>query len=286
MILATFAAATAFSGTGPERTGGVTFLPSSAIFPPLPANPEEVRVGVRREFGSTRMRLDIGSALDLVGYDAASDDGTSLRIGAELFVFALTTSYQGLHLQVDAVDGYFGGHVIYRQQRQSSTTYVRMRILHLSSHFIDGHFRLETLTWIGGQLPRPYSRDYVELMAAYEPHGNAWSVMLYAGFNQAWFCRPASMLRFNAFQGVVGRTSGWTGTVFGKPTTLYLSDHFLLTGVGKMSGSNVLEGGIKFGTWDQSGIRFYLSYHSGVEMYHQYFDVKRNDMGIGFSMDL
>jgi hypothetical protein len=285
-ILVTCAAATAFSTGEPERTDGVTFLPGSSIFTPLAANPEEVRVGVRREFGSTRMRLDIGSALDLVGYQPASDADLSLRIGAEMFVFALTTSYQGLHLQVDAVDGYFGGHITLRKQYASSTLYIRTRILHLSSHFIDGHFRLESLSWIDGQLPRPYSRDYVEVTAAYEPHGESWNLLLYAGFNQAWFCRPATMLRFNTFQGFVVRTSGWTGPVFGKTTTLYLADHFLLTGVGTLSGSNVLEGGIKFGTWEQSGIRLFISYHGGVEMYHQYFDVKRNDLGIGFSLDL
>lgn len=285
-ILVTCASTVACSAGEPERTGGVTFLPGASIFTPLAANPEEVRVGVRREFGSTRMRLDIGSALDLIGYEPASDPGISLRIGAEMFVFALTTSYQGLHLQVDAVDGYFGGHITLRKQHASSTVYLRMRILHLSSHFIDGHFRLETETWIDGQLPRPYSRDYGELTAAYEPHGESWGVLLYAGFQQAWFCRPARMLRFNAFQGFVARTSGWTGPLFGKTTTLYLADHFLLTGVGTLSGSNVAEGGIKFGTWEQSGIRVFVSYHSGVEMYHQYFDVKRNDLGIGFSLDL
>lgn len=285
-FLVTCASATAFPGGEPERTQGFSFLPSSTIFTPLAANPEEVRVGVRREFGSTRMRLDIGSALDLIGYEPSSHPGVSLRIGAEMFVFALTTSYRGLHLQVDAVDGYFGGHVTIRTQQESSAMYLRMRILHLSSHFIDGHFRLETLTWIDGQLPRPYSRDYVELTAGYEPRGASWNVLLYAGFNQAWFCRPATMLRFNAFQGVVARTTGWTGPVFGKPTTLYLADHFLLTGVGTLSGSNVIEGGIKFGGWEQNGIRLFISYHSGVEMYHQYFEVKRNDLGMGFSLDL
>jgi hypothetical protein len=30
----------------------------------------------------------------------------------------------------------------------------------------------------------------------------------------------------------------------------------------------------------------YVSYHSGDEMYHQYFDVKRDDLGIGISLDL
>lgn len=286
VILAVCASTPAFPGSEPERSPGFSFLPPSTIFTPPTANPEEVRVGVRREFGSTRMRLDIGSALDLVGYEPASDPDASLRIGAEMFVFALTTSYQGLHLQVDAVDGYFGGHVTFRERYAASTLFLRMRILHLSSHFIDGHFRLETLTWIDGQLPRPYSRDYVEITAGYEPHGDSWHVLVYAGCNQAWFSRPATMLRFNAFQGVVARTSGWTGPVFGQPTTLYLADHFLLTGVGRHAGSNVAEGGIKFGGWEHRGVRLFVSYHTGIEMYHQYFDVKRNDLGVGFSLDL
>ena len=289
VLLALFLTCTPFAafpqdGSAPDR--GVTFLPEGTLFAPLPASPEEVRVGVRREFGSMRMRLDIGAQLDLIGYEPASMPDVSIRVGAEMFVYALTTSYQGLHLQVDAVDGYFGGHVVFREEGTSSNTLLRLRILHLSSHLIDGHFRLETNTWVDGQLPRPYSRDYAELMAAYEPRGEHWHVMLYAGFSQSWFCRPADMLRFNTFQGVLARTSGWTGPVFGKPTTLYIANHFLLSGVNRLSGTNVLEGGIKFGTWDGSGLKLYLSHHSGTEVYHQYFDLKRSDWGIGFSLDL
>jgi hypothetical protein len=269
----------------PVRQIGVTFLPGRPLLTPLPASPEEVRVGLRREFGSMRMRLDLGSGLELIGYDPASAPDFSLRLGAEMFVFALTTSYRGLHLQVDAVDGYFGGHVTMRARHASATTYLRLRILHLSSHLIDGHFRLETNTWVDGQLPRPYSRDYAELMAAYEPHGESWNFMIYAGCNQAWFCRPAEMMRFNTFQGFLGRTSGWTGLVFGKPTTLYLADHLLFTGLGVLAATNTLEGGIKFGAWDGSGIKVYVSYHSGIEPYHQYYDVKHDDVGIGLTLD-
>jgi hypothetical protein len=283
-VFLTFAVPSAFPQENTES--GVTFLPGGTIFAPLPANPEEVRIGVRREFGSMRMRLDIGAQLDLAGYEPASMPGVSFRVGAEFFVFALTTSYQGLHLQVDAVDGYFGGHVVFRGEGEASTTFLRLRILHLSSHFIDGHFRLETSTWIDNQLPRPYSRDYAELMAAYEPCGETWNVMLYAGFSQSWFCRPAAMLRFNTFQGILARTSGWTGPVFGKPTSLYIADHFLLSGVGELSGTNVLEAGIKFGTWEADGVKLYVSHHSGTEVYHQYFDVKRSDWGFGFALDL
>ncbi len=283
VLLILCATSAAMAGDGAH---GVTFLPGRPLFVPPRANPEEARVGVMREFGSTRMRLDIGSGLELLGYVHEADTSATLRVGAEMFVFALTTSYQGVHLQVDAVDGYFGGHVIYTVRREAATTSLRLRILHLSSHFIDGHFRLENLTWIDGQLPRPYSRDYFELTGAYEPHGVARSLLLYAGFSQSWFCRPAEMLRFNALAGFVARTSGWTGSVFGKPTTLYLADHFLLTGVGIFVGANTVECGIKFGPWDDAGVRLFLSLHTGVEQYHQYFDVQRNAAGIGFTLDL
>lgn len=265
---------------------GLTLFPGSAIYAPLPASPEEPRIGFRREFGSMRMRLDLGAAYDLLSYVPASDTATQFRLGAELFAFALTTSYQGLHLQVDAVDGYFGGHLIYQHRRAESSTTLRLRILHLSSHFIDGHFRLETKSWIDGQLPRPYSRDYAELTAAYTWGGTAWSAMLYAGFANAWFVRPGDMIRFNTCQGVVARTAGWIGPVLGRPTNLYVADHFMLSGVGTLSGTNILEGGVKFGSWDGGGLKLYISYQSGMEIYHQYYDVKRNNLGIGFALDV
>ena len=233
-----------------------------------------------------RMRLDIGASYDFLAYTPASDTASRFHVGMAMFVYALTTSYQGLHLQVDAVDGYFGGHIVYRHRRPSSSTTLRLRIMHLSSHFIDGHFRLETKSWIDGQLPRPYSRDYAELTAAYRWGREEWSAHLYAGFSHAWFARPGNMLRFNTFQGVVARTAEWLGPVLGHPTNLYVADHFMLSGVDKLSGSNTLEGGVKFGSWDGGGIRLYISYHAGMETYHQYYDVKRTDLGIGFALDV
>ena len=276
----------AFPQDREAKQTGVSLFPGRALFAPLPASPEEPRVGLRREIGSMRMRLDIGAAYDILAYQPASDTTISFRLGAELFAFALTTSYQGLHLQVDAVDGYFGGHLVYQQRRAATSPMLRLPILHLSSHFIDGHFRLETKTWIDGQLPRPYSRDCAELTAAYTMGPADWSVMLYAGFLHAWFVRPADMTRFNTCQGVVARTARWIGPVLGHPTNLYLADHFMLSGVGKLSGTNILEGGIKFGEWNGGGMKLYVSYQSGMEIYHQYYDVKRDNVGIGFALDV
>jgi len=282
----TIASLRAFPQEQGVRKEGVCLFPGNALFAPLPASPEEPRVGLRREFGSMRMRLDIGASYDILGYNPASDTSAHFRVGADLFAYALTTSYQGLHLQVDAVDGYFGGHVIYLHQRPASFTLLRLRILHLSSHLIDGHFRLETKTWLDGQLPRPYSRDYAEATAAYSWGGARWSAVLYAGFLHAWFVRPDNMTRFNTFQGVLARTSQWIGPLWGTPVNLYVADHFMLSGVDKLSGSNTLEGGVKFGEWSGGGMKLYVSYHTGMEIYHQYYDVKRSDVGIGFALDV
>ncbi len=269
-----------------QPSGGWTFLPGTPLFPPLPASPEEPRVGLSKEIGSARMRLDIGATFDLLEYAPESDTASRYRVGADLFTYALTTSFQGLKLQVDAVDGYFGAHFVLERRRKESQTTVRLRILHLSSHFIDGHFRLENNTWVDGQLPRPYSRDAAEVTAAYTWGNPERSVMLYAGFSQAWFVRPADMRRFTTSQGVVAHTSGWIGPLWGQEVHLYLADHFALAGVGTLDGTNVLEAGLKVGAWQGRGVKIYISYHTGTEIYHQYFDVRRSDVGAGFTLDI
>lgn len=274
------------AGDPPADPPGWTLLPGTPLFAPLPASPEEPRAGLRKEIGNPRMRLDIGTTFDVLSYTPAGDSASSFSIGTDLFTYALITSIQGLKLQVDAVDGYFSAHIVHRQRHGASSTYARLRVIHLSSHFIDGHFRLETETWLNGQLPRPYSRDAVELTAAYAWGDDDAAVMLYAGFSQAWFVRPAAMRRFNTFQGVAAHTAEWIGPLWGRPVHVYIADHFLLAGVGTLEGTNVLEAGVKIGSWHGHGVRLFLSVHAGAEIFHQYYDSKRTDVGLGFALDV
>ena len=116
------------------------FLPGAALLPPFPASPEEPRTGIRKEIGSSRMTLSIGGQLDLVEWRPGGDPGMRIRAGAQLFMYALTTNYQGLRLQMDAADGYFGGYLVGRQQGPSSAMTLRFRIMHLSSHMLDGNY--------------------------------------------------------------------------------------------------------------------------------------------------
>jgi hypothetical protein len=231
------------------------------------------------------MKLDIGGSMDFLGVRLRADSTERLRLGADLFTYALSTSYRGLRLQVDAVDGYFGGHLVYRFQWNSATLLVRLRILHLSSHLLDGHYDLATETWIGGRLPVPLSRDCGELTVGYLWQWGPSELFLYAGVNQATLIRPSTMKRLTSHCGVTAHTGSWAGPLLGVPVHLYAADHFALWGLESLSGTNILETGVKFGEWDGSGIRIFLSHHSGLEVYHQYFDVKTDAWGLGFGLE-
>lgn len=268
-----------------DRPSAFTFLPGRSIFPKNPASYEEPRVGMTKDINSSHMKLDVGSAMDFVQISLCADSSQKLRLGADLFAYALVTSYEGLRLQVDALDGYFGGHVVYRMQQPHAALLLRFRFLHLSSHLIDGHFDLSDSVWRDGRFPNPLSRDYGEITAGYLWQWNSSELFLYAGVSHATFIRPSTMKRLNTVFGVTAHTGDWTGTFAGSPVHFYASDHFRVWGLETLSGTNMFEAGVKFGEWNGAGIRIFLSHHAGLEVYHQYFDTKSDNWGLGFGLE-
>ncbi|MCZ6776585.1 MAG: hypothetical protein O7D34_09025 [Ignavibacteria bacterium] len=270
-----------------EVTSPFTFLPGSTLFPPLAADYLEPRVGLRKEIGSSRMKLDVGSMLDLLEYTIPGDNSKKLRLGIEFFTYALTTSVRGLRLQVDAVDGIFGGHVLYDAAGERSAFSVRLRILHLSAHFVDGHFDSASDQWNDGRNPVPFTKDFGELLGAYEfrlSGTNIW-LLAYSGFSYATLIRPTDIRRFAIVHGIQIRTADEFSHIFDKPFILYAADHLTLVGIPEYIGTNNLEFGMKFGRWSESGIRIYLSYFKGLDIFSQYYDVRRNEWGVGFAFD-
>ncbi len=265
--------------------GDWQFLPGGTLFKPLVANPQEPRVGVRKEIGTSRLKLDIGSMVDFVQL-TANDSGTlQFRMGADFFTYALTTSAQGLRLQVDAVDGFFGGHIVMRSADGPRSLVLRLRLMHLSAHLIDGHFDNATGQWKNGQLPIPFTKDFGELVAAYEFPLGPTHFLAYSGFGYATLVRPSEIRRLMTLHGVELRTDDDFATVFGKPFALYFADNITFTGVPAYIGTNVAEIGVKFGRWDDIGLKFYINYASGLEFFSQYYNVRRNMGGAGFAID-
>ncbi|MFN0157025.1 MAG: hypothetical protein ACKVRP_03010 [Bacteroidota bacterium] len=272
------------SQSNPDTSdSGQTFLPGGILVPPLIAQHQEPRVGVRMEFGSTRLKLDIGTTLDIVEFRLSEE--TRLRVGVDFFTYALTTSSQGLRLQVDAVDGFFGGHFTLQSKRPDHHWAVRLRLMHLSAHFLDGHYDLASNTWKDNRAPLAFTKDFGEVVGLVTTNIGSVEAMLYSGLSYATLIRPTEIKRFASLHGLQIHSNGILGQTFGKPTNLYLAYGLSLTGVPKYTASNNIECGIKFGPMDSAGVKLYFSYTSGLEVFSQYYDQRREYWGAGFAFD-
>ena len=263
-----------------------TFLPGKLAVQPLIASYHEPRVGLRKEIGSSKLKVDIGASVEMLEFRPSSDSTERIRVGIDFFTYALSTNSEGLRLQIDAVDGYFGGHVAYLNKFEHASRFIlRLRLLHLSAHFLDGHFNNVTQTWKDNRPPIPFTRDFGELLGIYDFHFAGIDCRLYGGFSYATLVRPTNINRFEVHGGFELHTSEAVKSVFDKPFNLYLANDYTLRGIPSFIGTNNLEFGVKFGEWSSTGLKIYLSYYTGLDVFSQYYDVRRENWGIGFAFD-
>ncbi len=260
------------------------FLPESGPLLQLPSNPEEPRTGIRLEIGQSRMRLDVGANLDLLEFRSSTD--SRFRLGLMIFAYSLVTNNQGLRLQIDALDGFFGGHVSYRAAADNHAFLVRLRILHRSAHFVDGHIDPTTGTWIDGHAPIPFTRDFGELVGACELGLSSGILKFYSGMSYATLVRPTEIERIAWLFGLDYHTSDSLATLFGRPLVFYGGYNLSLVGIPEYVGTNIVEGGVKFGRWDGQGFRIFVAYSSGLEVYGQYYNIRNRFWQIGFTLDI
>jgi hypothetical protein len=248
-------------------------------------NPEEPRTGIRKEIGNSRMRLDVGTNLEIVQFLASASD--HFRLGVQIFAYALTTSNQGLRLQIDALDGFFGGHITYRNTGEDVALLWRLRILHRSAHFVDGHIDPATGSWVDGRAPIPFTEDFGELMGVFEAALPAGHIRTYGAATYATLVRPTEIGRIGGMLGADYRTDDGILSAFGHTVLFYAGYQVSMTDIsGALIGTHAAEAGVKFGKWDGRGIRLLFSYHSGLEVFGQYYDIKRTYWEIGFALDL
>jgi hypothetical protein len=266
--------------------GALQFLPGTPFSPRLTASVEEPRTGITKTLGSSRLKLDIGAAYDLLELRLGGDSGEVIRAGTEFFTYALSNNAYGLRLQVDAADGYFGGHVLYTDWTGPRVIALRLRILHLSSHFLDGHLSAGGGHWRDDREPIPYSRDCGEVSALWRLMTGRGHIQLYGGMAYASLQRPETISRWSFLAGGEYVDSKLAGRVLGQVCHSYAAIHFSLVGIPAWIGTTHVEAGVRFGAWDRAGMRIYLSYETGLEVFHQYYDVRDNTWGAGIAFDL
>ena len=270
---------TVLAQTGEQ--GGFEFNPPGLHVAPLRANSEEPRVGVSKFTDAAEMRVDVGNSIDIVSWEDPSS-GIRVTAGIDFMAYALTTGAEGLRLQIDAIDGLFGGNLSFSKTDGDQSLIARLRILHHSAHFVDGHYDAETDSWINNQSPIPYTRDFGELVLAWLSRGDL-VFRPYAGMRYSTLTRPAELQRFTYLAGL--ELSHNIGQMLDKPLNLYFAYNISWMGSPEYRASQQMQAGMKFGDMYGKGPSLYVAYYDGQDMFGEYYAESVSHIGIGFTVD-
>lgn len=130
------------------------------LFEPLLANPIEPRIGAMYQISDNRLRLDIGSSVDL--YDFSIVDSSQMSIGADFYTFTRLRSEENFKFPVETTDFFFGLNSCYKANLFNLPVSARLRFAHISSHLVDGLAKDSVFS----KLPYVYSREFADLTIA------------------------------------------------------------------------------------------------------------------------
>lgn len=262
------------------------FLPPGLNFMPLKAASDEPKMGLNYFTATSNMRVDIGNSFDVCGYNFDSAK-SRLTLGVEFFADAYVTSYLSYRLQIDAIDGFFGGNIIYSKKLVNNKLFIRFRYIHSSAHLVDGHWDAANLKWMDNQYPSPYGNNYGELVFANESNNSINYLRYYGGFSFSTGKKTGDKkLEKIAYKlGLEYAFSNLLGKVFEKDENIFVAANFDVKGIPEYIINQNYMAGIKFGEWLGKGLIFYLSYYNGGDVFNQYFNVRVSRFGIGFMFD-
>ncbi|MBE0644207.1 MAG: DUF1207 domain-containing protein [Bacteroidetes bacterium] len=271
--LAAFPAAL-FSQSSGDVSGGQGRL----LFPPLIAHHVEPRVGMSRLVEEERLRLDIGNSIDLLHFEGVRE-GDRGAVGADFFTWTSLRQEAAFHFPVDAVDYLFGVNASYRHDLdETSSVSARLRLSHISAHLVDGSYDKTTAAWRDADPPQVYSREFVDLVLAYDYSG---MLRVYAGAQYIYHIDPAELGKYAMQAGVeaVWRDAPFDGV------HLYCAYDLRILDNGAMRSAHGLQIGAKIGTWRGSGVNLFLAYYHGPSQHGEFYDRMWSYWGPGLNFD-
>lgn len=251
---------------------GFSFTSAPLLFKPLVANTFEPRLGLLWHSNNNRLRLDIGNSVDLVQYNF-DDPKKHLTIGSDFFTYTLLQGEKNFHFPVDAVDYFFGFNVNFIDSIHSGILSARLRLSHISAHFVDGHYDGFNGIWKDGLSPRVYSREFFDLTIGYNPIENFRG---YFGTLYIWHIDPSTLTTFYGYFGAEYHQS--ISSLFDG----YTAYQFTATG---LLPRHELQIGVKLGNWTSRGTKLFFMYHTGNSIHGEYFDRRDEYSGVGFNVD-
>lgn len=258
------------------------FLPEGLHFQPIKAHVKEARMGVLYNPENGQLKLDIGNSIDLLKFQNGNQ---ILTFGIEFNAYAHSINYQGNRLQIDAIDGFFGGNGVFSTSTPDAAFFTRFRIIHNSAHFVDGHFDKTTNSWKENLAPVAFTRDFGELLLVYQLKFQESSLKLYAGPAYATLVRPMEIKKWSFDSGFEYSVKNLMGRFFDKDENIFIGYHFELFGSPVYQGNSNFVMGVKLGAWEKKGITIYGNYYTGRNLFNEYYKMRVSKYGIGFSID-
>jgi hypothetical protein len=270
--------------TFPEEKGDsvsvdqLSFVPYGLLFKPLVADTYEPRNGILAEIGQNSLRLDIGNSIDLLQYRFVGDSSL-LTMGTDFFTYTLLRGEKNFHFPVDASDYFFGINFNYKKTIDAGIVSSRLRLSHISSHFVDGHYDNTLKEWKDSEDPIVYSREFLDGVVALEPSSFMNEARIYLGATYLYHVDPPDLARFMADAGleyhIKVRTHMYT----------YFAYQATVLKILETSVRHNIQIGEKIGGWEGRGLNLYASYFSGYSIHGQYYKVKDNYFALGFLIE-
>lgn len=250
-------------------------FPDNLNIQPFTANILEPKLGFLFQLTKNELRLDIGNSLDVIKY---LNENESYSFGADLFTYTLLRSENNFRFPVDAVDYLFGLNASYKKIDGKNQYGLRLRVSHISAHFVDGHFDNYNHQWKENLSPRVYSREFIELMPFYF----FGSFRVYSGFTYIFHVEPKYIKKDNYQLGF----DYFAENILSKNITPFAAYDLKVIHINDYSINHTLELGIKFGKPYGKGFRIYLNFYSGKSIHGEYFDINKNYTAFGINLDL
>ncbi len=238
-------------------------------FKPLTAGVFEPRIGAFYQYESEKLRLDIGTSVDLKTFELADKD--KISIGADFMTYTRLRTAGNFKFPVETSDYYFGVNTSITDSMFNLPFSYRIRFAHISSHLVDGYAD----STIFKKEPYVYSREFVDLLAAVQLN----DFRVYAGLNILYSVKPKDFLLLNPQIGVEyeHKLLNWLSVSAGYDFRYVGISHELYP-------VHNSQAGLKFITDNNVGLFFGAYYYSGKSMHGLFFNETDNYFGIGLQV--
>ncbi|MDT8325679.1 MAG: DUF1207 domain-containing protein [Bacteroidota bacterium] len=262
--------------TPPVFSQSIPLVDSRLLFPPLIAHHLEPRVGMSRLVEEERLRLDIGNSIDVQRWEDGLD-GMTVAAGVDFFTWTSLRQEKDFHFPVDAVDYLFGLYASVRRDiTDESSVSARLRLSHISAHLVDGSYLKEEQRWRDGQLPRVYSREFIDLVVAFEYRD--W-LRAYGGGKYVYHVDPPGLGRWTPQAGL---EAAWL-RVLDAPLHAYLAVDARMLDVNGWDAAVNVQAGVKVGAWRGTGVDLFVAYYHGMSQHGEYYDMMWSYWGPGIN---